>query len=189
MTFFNSSLKSLMFMKSQSPSQDSSHNERLATRDLKITLGSQVDGMGRFLNSRIACTSEPNPLPFSGNISGVALSSDKNATRREQYEEIKEDRSAPNWPLNSDNERESESVTGRLCEDAEHGVIADSAEHSRPIREPGSALELPRRRRLFERLKTNRTGYWDILTVFRSGVGKSVSQSTANSEAVELSVV
>ena len=171
-------------MKSQSPSQNSSESKTLATRDLKITLGSQVDGMGRFLGSTMASAMERDPLPFSGNVPGIPLPGDDNATRREHYEEIKEEQGTTNWPLTSVDESPSQRTSGGSLEDIENGLVPASTDHCRPNPDRERSCQSSHRARLFKRTRKDHTGYWDLLSIFRSGTGKFAGQSTTNSEKV-----
>jgi len=188
MKFFNSSLRSLMFVKLQSPSGNSRNSAKLATKDLKITLGSQVDGRGRFLGHTVASINSAvgdGPLPFSGGIRSFPIADEQNATHREHYEETSESRQPHNWPLNSTDKRRPRSeFADPSSEDAELGLTPTSGYQKEVSNREDGTSNWSGWRKMLWRLDENRTGYWDLLSVFRTGRRRSMSQSILRSENV-----
>lgn len=92
-SFFSSRAKGLSFLKLSSRSRPSSSesSKRLATEEIKMTLGTQVDGQGRFLNSTSMFARDEDWAKL-GQIAHnpPSLARKPSGTRREWHEGIAE---------------------------------------------------------------------------------------------------
>ena len=183
MTFFNSSLRSLRLVKPKSPSNRYSNANNLVTKDLKITLGSRVDGRGRFLGSTMDSTMEQGPTPFSENVHSISAADVRSPTHRELYEESEHRIPPSDWPLHAVAESQARSSDGDRChEDPELGLSTQlSSQHQSSLNQERPSDQAGWRKAL-SKLTPHRAGYWDMLSIFRSDGGKSVPQSTSAPE-------
>ncbi|MCJ1455824.1 hypothetical protein MMC28_006181 [Mycoblastus sanguinarius] len=150
LSLFNTSLKYLHvpFSKhGQSSSSTSSNAKRLATRDIKITLGSRVDGKGLFLNPNSVFAAEQDGEAH--HLSNFDTRSD--ATRREYYEQ-------PEVPQPEPCHDEQHSSQGNTWGSSKDSTIEGP---QRDV-EPSS----PDRPRWWKRSFSSRYGYWDITSFF-----------------------
>ncbi|KAL8711208.1 MAG: hypothetical protein Q9220_004353 [cf. Caloplaca sp. 1 TL-2023] len=91
-SFFSSRARGFSFLKIYSrPSSSGSSSKRLATRDIKVTLGSRIDGQGHFLNPTSVFAREEDWLKL-GEAAHYppSLSRKSSATRREWHEGMAE---------------------------------------------------------------------------------------------------
>lgn len=174
-----------MFVKLQSPSGNSRNSAKLATKDLKITLvrRSMVEGVS--WDTRRPPSVGDGPLPFSGGIRSFPIADEQNAAHREHYEETSESRQPHNWPLNSTDKRRPRSeFADPSSEDAELGLTPTSGYQKEVSNREDGTSNWSGWRKMLWRLDENRTGYWDLLSVFRTGRRRSMSQSILRSENV-----
>ena len=91
-SFFSSRVKGFSLLKfSSRPSSSDSSSKKLATKDIHMTLGSKVDGQGRFLNPTSVFAREEDWLKLgelAHNPPGLARK--PSGTRREQIERLAE---------------------------------------------------------------------------------------------------
>ncbi|MCJ1376699.1 hypothetical protein MMC20_007944 [Loxospora ochrophaea] len=169
-----------------SRSTNPSSAKRLATEDIKVTLGSRIDGKGHFMNPTSVFAMDPNRLPLSEAIHSPLTSVDEaNATPRDHYEEIAEMQHAPARHLLSTGNPSFQSSTGDSPhEDAELGLVGQKlppCEHLQASRSKPSRLGKLRGWIIPQKSETARTGYWDILSLFRTAGAKSTVQSKTTS--------
>lgn len=172
MSFVNSSFRNLRFVKLQSSSSNPDDNEKLATRDIKITLGSRVDGQGQFLGSATAAWGEHGFRPLSApSIDGQAFVDERHSTRREGYE-IMSIRQHPVWHRPPVDQKAGETTLWDPRPGyAELGLATQSDEREGILRSSAKGKENSRK------LCPDRRGYWDVLSVFRTGGVMSTAQS------------
>lgn len=187
-SIFNSSFRSLRSSKhSQSITPNSA--QRLATSDVKVTLGSRVDGKGLFMNPESAFATERDPpLPPSIARGPSGLTYQPGPTRREYYEDIAECPSLQYPPSIHDHSTQL-STSSCVLRDEELGVPTPSAsqcEHSN-----FSRIQQSRFSRIgwWKRPRHSdgaRTGYWEVMSFFRTGNVESPIQSKSASEGQSL---
>ncbi|KAI4123305.1 MAG: hypothetical protein LQ338_005330 [Usnochroma carphineum] len=92
-SFFSSRTRSLKFVKLSSRSRPSSseRSKRLATKDIKMTLGTQIDGQGRFMNRTSVLASDGDWVKL-GQMAHIPpnLARKPSGTRREWHEGMAE---------------------------------------------------------------------------------------------------
>ncbi|KAL8719428.1 MAG: hypothetical protein Q9225_003571 [Loekoesia sp. 1 TL-2023] len=92
-SFLSSRMRSLNFLKLSSKSTPSSSesSKRLATKDIKMTLGTQIDGRGQFLNPTSVFAQEEDWLKLGqAAFNPPSLERKPSGTRREWHEEMAE---------------------------------------------------------------------------------------------------
>ncbi|KAL8671757.1 MAG: hypothetical protein Q9168_003752 [Polycauliona sp. 1 TL-2023] len=91
-SFFSSRVKGFSFLKiSSRPSSSESASKRLATKDIHMTLGSKIDGQGRFLNPTSVFAREDGWMKPGGAIHNPpSLARKPSGTRREWHEGMAE---------------------------------------------------------------------------------------------------
>lgn len=191
LSFVNSSFKSLHLSillhrasnPSNTPVSKSSSIGRLATKDVKVTLGSRVDGRGRFLNSTSVFATEPDWLPLSEVARNSSITTDNapDATNREYYEGLAEQQRSRGRRSPSPHNNHTQ---GSYSQSGSQTV----AEFELPTKERESKTKQSRvsasawwtRNR---QSNTLRTGYWDIMSFFRMDSIMSRGQSKMHSES------
>ena len=180
---FSSTFKSLRISKLQSRSTKPRSGQRLATEDVGVTLGSRIDGKGRFLNSGslFPGTQYSSTSTRKDHIS-MALPREYPATRRDYYEEVEEIQQAPSthWPTIPSSFTLTDKST-RLLGDPELGtpVLKDSTpKPPQSFRKQRGRFNQIRQWYLPRHSDRPRSGYWDILSVFRTGVKSSSTQQS-----------
>lgn len=191
LSFFDSSFKSLRLSKprnrssypSNTPSTKPDSTERLATKDIKVTLGSRVDGRGRFIDPGCVFATEPDWLPLSevGHNSPVPADNAPDATHREYYEgmagqqqsRVRQFPSSHHHHTNdSRNQSESHAV-------ADFGLPTQvRAPERKQSRVSGNAWW-----KMHRQSNTTLTGYWDIMSFFRTDGAAPPDQSKMHSES------
>lgn len=191
LSFFNSSFRSLRLSNPLNRSSDPSHTpdskpsstKRLAAKDIKITLGSRVDGRGRFLNPTSVFATEPDWLPLSeiARNSSIPAENAPDATNRGYYEGMAEQQQSQvrhlPYPHN-------DHTQGSCIGSASHAT----AESGLPTK--GRAPKMKRGSvggsawwKMHRQLLVPRTGYWDIMSLFRADSTKFPGQSKMHSES------
>ncbi|KAL8698364.1 MAG: hypothetical protein Q9201_006621 [Fulgogasparrea decipioides] len=90
-SFFSSRAKGFSLLRPSTKPSSSKSSKRLATKDIKMTLGSQVDGQGRFINSTSVFAREEDWLELGQAAHNPSSFAQKpGGTRREWYEEMME---------------------------------------------------------------------------------------------------
>ena len=203
-TFFSSSFKSLHLSRSRNRSSDPSNtsgskvdkHKRLATKDIKVTLGSQVDGRGRFLHPSSVFAAEPQWLPLS-EVSRHSSTPPDNATHREYYEEMTESQRLHALHLPSP---QSDLALGGSYQ-IRSPTAADYGPHEqapvpkvKPRGRKSSAWWKPSQKPSAQAAghpngtSSVRTGYWDIMSFFRTDDRSSHGPSKVHSESDESAV-
>lgn len=191
LSFLNSSFKSLHLSNplhrssepGKTPRSKPSSTERLATKDIKVTLGSRVDGRGRFFNPESVFATEPKWLPLSEIARNPAVPADNatDATRREYYEEMAEQQQSRGRRSPSPHNQHTQ---GSYIRSASHAVgevglpTEGRAPKTKRSSVGGSAWWKTHRQS-----NTPRTGYWDIMSFFRMDSAMSPGQSKMHSES------
>lgn len=160
---------------SNSTGSRSSSGKRLATKDIKVTLGSRVDGRGRFLNPASVSTAEADWLPLSEAARNSSTRTDtaSEATRREYYEEMAEKQWSRGGHSLSPQNHHTQRSSSR---NASHAVADFGLSTEEPVPETrrssvgGSAWW-----KYHRQSNTLRTGYWDIMSSFRTGYWDVIS--------------
>ena len=166
---FSSSLKRLQYPSQQSrssnakPSSSSSSAKKLATKDVKVTLGSRIDGEGRFFTtdtsgSVFAPGEEAWPLPRAV----------YSPTRRDEYEE------SPHFSQPTDQIPQSfyqgpsqdSSLDHPVANESFGDKSQDPYRHWPPDQE--SREESRGGWRWWRRGDAGQTGYWDLMSIFRT---------------------
>ena len=194
MSFFSSSLRSLHGSRplkwssspSNTPDGKPSSNRRLATKDVKITLGSRVDGRGHFIHSTKVFATDPNSHSLAEGTLNSPTTTDSahDATRRDYHELVEEQQQSPSRYLPSPYDHHSQ---GSRTRSAPHAPT----ESGFAIDEPAPKTKLGRIRdstwwRTHQRTNTTRKGYWDLMSFFRadltvsSGLSKLRPQSDSS---------
>ena len=160
----SSTLKSLHLTKLTLRSTAPSSNEKLSTGNMKITLGSRVDGKGHFLNSRSlfgttqqsSHVSEVDHGPSPSTLTGEQ-------TRRAHHEFVAESRWPRKYPGTSDSTRFAQT-------DASWTTYG---------------LGLPTRKSVKATSRSGRArkGYWNLLSIFDTIAARSTRASEATSKA------
>ena len=92
-SFFSSRARGLSLLRPSTRSQPSSagSSKRLATQDIKVTLGTQIDGQGCFLNPTSVLATEEDWLRLGqATFNPPSLTRKPSGTRREWHEEMAE---------------------------------------------------------------------------------------------------
>ncbi|CAD6576229.1 MAG: hypothetical protein ASARMPREDX12_007798 [Alectoria sarmentosa] len=191
LSFLNSSFKSLHLSNplhrssepGKIPHSKPSSAERLATKDIKVTLGSRVDGRGRFFNPETVFATEPKWLPLSEIARNPAVPADNatDATRREYYEEMAERQQSRGRRSPSPHNQHTQ---GSYIQSAPHAVGEDGlpTEGRAPKTKRGS-VGGSAWWKAHRQSNTPRTGYWDIMSFFRMDSAISPGQSKMHSES------
>ncbi len=167
-TLFSSSFRSFHLQKLSTLASNPSSVEKLATKDVKVTLGSRVDGRGLFLDPVSVFATGPDSSPVSGVPNDQSSTVNENdATRREYYEGSGKRQQAPTF---------NTPTTYSHPEDVEVG-LPDTLERSQPSETKRSKFGWTTRWKTPWQSDQARTGYWDILSVFRMDGAKSSLQS------------
>lgn len=185
----NSTLKSLHLPKFQNTSSNANSSEKLATNDIKITLGSRIDGRGLFLNSVSLFGTAHQTVPLSDIAHDSTISEGEAlGTRREDIEHLAESRRPAFKHLMSpksqipprSNSVSTEGDTG----DTELSFTSQrpsTVEYANPngLEESRPSRKFPWKMR--QQTGEPRSGCWNILTMFRTGGPESADQSLASS--------
>ena len=189
-SFLSSSLRSLHLSRplnrssdpSNTPSSRASNTRRLATKDIKMTLGSQVDGRGRFISpASVIATPDWLPLSEVGHNTSTHANNAPEATHREYYEEMAEEQhSRIQYPPPTQDHHSQRSWN--------RNAFHTSSELGYPKsgRAPKTKQSIKSGRawwKIHRRSNTTRTGYWDIMSFFRTDVTRSLGQSQMHSES------
>ena len=179
-TLFTSTFKSLHLPKRPNQSTNSPNAERLATEEVRVTLGSRVDGRGRFLNSTNLFRADHQSLPLSEADPDPRPELDANpTTRRAYWEELKEAQQSINRPstyIQSDPTQTN--ISWSTSGDAELGL---SPQPNPPSNLPDcsivkqSVISRLKPRKLPWRSSEARVGYWNILSLFGTGSASSTT--------------
>lgn len=183
-SLFSSTLKSLHLPKFQNTSSNTNSSERLATKDIKITLGSRVDGRGLFLNSVSLFGTANQTIPLS-DIAHDSTTSEREArrTRREDIEELAESRRpAFKHLMSSDSQvppRNNSFSTERDIALDYTGQRPSSIQYTQSsgLKESKPSRKFPWKMRRLS--GGHQSGYWNILSMFRTGGPQSTLQSSA----------
>lgn len=191
LSFFNSSFKSLRLSKPLNQSSDPSHTacskpsgtKRLATKDIKVTLGSRIDGRGRFLNPTSVFATEPDWLPLSEVARNAPIPAENapDATHREYYEGIAEQQQCQirHSPYPRDDHTQ-----GSCTRSASHAVTGSGLPtKGRGPKTMRSSVGGSAWWKIHRQSITPRTGYWDIMSFFRAESAISPGQSRMHSES------
>lgn len=187
-SLFSSSFRSLHFPKLQERSSDPNSGKRLATKDIRITFGSRVDGRGLFLDSSSAFAAEQRSLPApeiahsSPKIRGEApLDSESTRTRRDYYEGTAKSQHLPSRYSPSAESRSTQTATwDSFPKNVDAQVPAQAApqsgrfQSSRPKKSRDSWSAWWSRPLHSDH---SEKGYWDHLSIFRNGGTNSAMQS------------
>ena len=183
----SSTLKSLHLTKFTLRSNAPSSNEKLGTGNMKITLGSRVDGKGHFLNPKsIFGTTQRSSDTYEvdHDPSPPALKGDQ--TRRAHHEYMAEARWAQKYPPASDDTRFAQTnASWATYQDAELGlptrtsVLDDAPE----LVTTHVKYNILRSLKVPSRSDHARKGYWNFLSIFDSIATRSTKQSGATSKA------
>ena len=168
----SSSLKSLHLTKLTLRSITPSSNEKLSTENMKITLGSRVDGKGHFLNPRSLFGTNQhssNPTESNHDTSPPALKGQQ--TRRAHHEYMTESRWPQKYPGRSDDSHFAQT-------DASWATYGD-AELGLPTRK---SVKAP------SRSGRARRGYWNFLSIFDIIAARSTKESGAISKVNSSSI-
>ena len=178
MSFVNSSFRKLSSVKLQSSPSIPDNTEKLATRDMKITLGSRVNGRGHFMGSATATWAEHGSRPLSEPfIDGQAFADERHSTRRDDYE-IMSIRQHPAWPRPPMDQKAGETTLwDPRPRDAELGLATQSDHHRKTSERDGILRSLAKGKKKSRKLRPDRRGYWDVVSVFRTGGVVSTTQS------------
>ena len=157
---------------SKTPGSKSSSTKGRATKDIKVTLGSRVDGRGRFMTPASVLATNTNWLPLSEvpRDSPSLADNVQEATHRQYYEEVAEDQQSRVRHPPSAHEEHSQEIFGP------HN--GERAPKPKPHSASGSAWWKQHRQS-----NTTRTGYWDLLSFLRSDTAMSSGQSKMHSES------
>ena len=165
----SSTFRSFHFPKLLNRSSDRGSTEKLASGNIKITLGSRVDGRGHFLNmtSIFGKGTQRSAVPQTATDTLESLDHSQ-ATRRYFYEEMKSPQQAfVQYPAPTHSQPSEADIITSVRYSAEPGSAVwdntfsstSSPSHDDTIQR--SWWRLPWR-------SPPRTGYWDLMSVFRS---------------------
>lgn len=190
LSFFSSSFRSLHLSRplyrlsnpSDSPDSKPKSTKRLATKDIKVTLGSRVDGGGRFMEPASVFVTDTDwlPLPEVTHNSPTTIDNAPDATRRQYYEMAEQQRSRDQHSSSPHSRHSQESSTrGTSHLATDFGLLTNGqALKTKQSRVSGSAWWKIRRQS-----NTTRTGYWDIMSLFRTDMAMSSGQAKMHSES------
>ena len=174
----SSTFKGLHLSKYQTRSSKPSTIKRLATKDIGISLGSRIDGRGHFLNSAtlFASDQQSSSQPES-NLKSLTNAAEPSATRREYYEEMIEIQKPPmGQPPQPNYPPTQETPSYFPVGDAELGLTTRKASASEDRQScegnQGGSSKVGRWKMPW-RSDAARTGYWDVLSIFRTGGARS----------------
>ena len=190
-SFLSSSFRSLHLSRplnrstdpSNTPSSKASNTRRLATKDIKMTLGSQVDGRGRFISPASIIATDPDWLPLSELTHNTPTHANNapEATHREYYEEMAEEQHSriqyPPPPHDHHSQRSWNRSASHTTTELGYPK-SGRAPQTKQSRNSGRAWW-----KIHRRSNTSRTGYWDIMSFFRTDVTMPLGQSKMHSES------
>ena len=194
-SFFSSSFRSLHLSRqlkpssnpSNTPGSNPSSTKRLVTKNIKLTLGSRIDGGGRFLGPASVFATDADWLPLPEATRNSPTTNDKapDATHRAYYEMAEQQQSQDRYLPPHHNHHTQESCTQRAFHAVPVISLTPKEQASSTTQSGASGSAWWKRHR---QLNTHRTGYWDILTLFRKESAIYPSQSEMHSE-INVSVV
>ena len=193
LSFLSSSFKSLHLSRSpnrssnpsKTPGSNSSGTRRLATKDIKVTLGSRITGGGRFIDLENVLPTDPDWLPLSEVNRDLPTHADdaREPTRREYYEEeLEEQHSQVRHPPSPHDHHPHQSGIRSASPAATEHPKNGRAQQQNQSSNSGNAWW-----KMHRQPSTTRTGYWDIVSFFRTNTaasGPSKIQSESDSSAV-----
>ena len=165
---FSSYLRSLHLPQSQMKSPSPASPRGLATEDVKVTLGSQVDGRGLFLNLASLFSSQNGTASRSQTMPKSLTTTKQSFATRRQYFEVAESDQARQSHISRDaGHMEAWFASG----DAELGTIVDrgsSEDQDQSLRgQKHSSVATEPSKVAWSNL--SRTGYWNVLSLFKGG--------------------
>lgn len=95
---FGSKLRGLSLSKPFSQSGGSGASKKLLTKDIKVTLGSRIDGKGHFLNTESVLAKEDNWRNLPDSTTSPDHVIERNETYREYFERLDRDDDVENQP-------------------------------------------------------------------------------------------
>ena len=180
LSFLTSSLESLRSSKQSNQCSDQSNtagpkfnnNRKIASKDLGITLGSRIDGRMRFLNSTSVFAKESDRLPLS-KVSGK--------THRNCYEEVAEQqpsRAQHSPPPHIHHAQDNHTPSAFHAVSDLRLPARGRAHKTKQSRASGCVLW-----KIHSQSKTPRTGYWDVLSLYRTENAMSTREPKIHSES------
>lgn len=177
LSFVNSSFRSLHLAKAQNrssdpsdtPSSKSGNTKRLAKQNVEVTLGSRVDGRGHFLNPASVFATEPDWLPLSEAARNSPMAADHapDATHREYYEEMAEQQQSRVRNPPSPHNHHPQGSRSRSTSDTVAEVELPTKERA-PKTKLSSVSGSASWNKIHQQSSTPRTGYWDLISFFRT---------------------
>jgi hypothetical protein len=186
LSLFSSNFSRLLSPRQSSQPTNSGSSKRLATKDIKITLGSRINGRGHFLTSTGVFTKSDDWPPISEAVrNSLVCVNESDATRREYYETTENQDSSIQHPASVHSDPARANIECSLSPDVESGI---ALQRTSPDDHPQSLSTKPRRFRGIGTWKLpwqseTHTGYWDIMSLFRTGNIASTSHQKSHSES------
>ena len=166
----------------------SSSTKRLATKDIKVTLGSQINGRGRFLNPGSVVATDADLLPHYDITRNSPTHADSavEITRRENYERRAEEQHSrvPRPPSLHDQCSQRSQIQVPTHPSTEVGLLErGGASRTKDNGDSDNAWW-----NICRQPNTTHTDYWDVMSLFRSNTTTSPSRSKTHSGGDESAV-